>query len=275
MSSHGNIAHARTHTPIHAHISVLLLRHHPHQNNYAIHARSCSQPPYDVEPLDENAHTQLHIAVAALDHVLLRQIIADLIDEEPFIARALYDKLATDEESGSDDEPEEVQVVPPRVGAATAGAPPAGVPPPPPTAQDKASSSRTTNPPLEVDESGSEHGSSSGGKMSDAGEDDGEPPPPASSSEPLLVPTTEETETCVNCDESFDAGTDRLDGECVYHPGMSPSVPSLFLPPPSPLHILSVDMFSWRRVVMQTADSRCEKTGEGRDDDDYDERAQE
>lgn len=138
-----------------------------------------------MAPLDENAHTQLHMAIAALDPALLRQIVADLIDEEPYVARALYNRLATDEESGSDDEPEEVQ---------------------PPTA---ANAQHQPLPESERERSESQ---------SSVGEEDAEPPP-ASSSEPVVVPST--TETCVNCDEEFDPGTGRKEGECMYHPGKS------------------------------------------------------
>ncbi|THH27868.1 hypothetical protein EUX98_g6327 [Antrodiella citrinella] len=63
-------------------------------------SESDDEPYYrEVAPLDETAHTQLHMVVSSLDQALLRQTIADLIDEDPYIARALYERFSADSES--------------------------------------------------------------------------------------------------------------------------------------------------------------------------------
>ncbi|TCD70188.1 hypothetical protein EIP91_004367 [Steccherinum ochraceum] len=154
----------------------------------------------DVEPLSEHAHTQLHIAIASLDQVLLRQMLADLIDEEPYVARALYNRFATDE----DEDEDELQAVggPGPLHLAAAGT------------SGQASNSNQPQP-VEVDDSdsGDEGDKENGGdeleigsSQPELGEDDAEPPPASMS-------------TCINCEEDFDVNAEHVDGECTYHPG--------------------------------------------------------
>ncbi|KAH8099986.1 hypothetical protein BXZ70DRAFT_198291 [Cristinia sonorae] len=136
----------------------------------------------DVAPLDENAHTQLHMVISSLNQALLRQIIADLVDEEPYVARALYDRLTTELDQDDDEEEEEEA-------ALVHAAPQEG---------------EAANP------AGSQTSSVVGEE-----EDDG--PPPSVSSEP--VPAARTVWTCVNCDGEFDPDVIGLEGECNYHPG--------------------------------------------------------